>query len=167
LTIPFAALGALVAALIETTVLPLFPVAGATINLVLVLAIVATMAMGVEDGLVWAFVGGLMLDMLTPARPLGATALSLLLVVGVTVIVARFFPPDRRWPAMVATFVLTAVYHVVLLGVLRLTEGLDLTALQPRVVFVAAILNVLVALPAVVVLNVIERRFGAAERPDW
>lgn len=167
MTLPFAALGALVAALIETTVLPLFPIAGATINLVLVLAIVATMAMGVEDGLVWAFVGGLMLDMLTPARPLGATTLTLLLLVGVAVICARFFAPGRRYPAVVATFVLTFPYHALLLAVLRLTEGLDLGALQPRVVLFAAILNLMVAVPAVIAFTVVERRFGTAERPDW
>jgi rod shape-determining protein MreD len=167
LTLPFAALGALVAALIETTVLPLFPIAGATINLVLVLAIVATMTMGVEDGLVWAFVGGLMLDMLTPARPLGATTLTLLLVVGVAVLGARFSAPGRRWPALVATFVLTGAFHLLLVAVLNLTERLELGALQPRVVFVAAILNLLAAIPAVVAFTVIERRFGSAERPDW
>jgi D-3-phosphoglycerate dehydrogenase len=38
------------------------------------------MLMGVEDGLAWAFLGGLMLDMLVPARPLGATTLTLLLM---------------------------------------------------------------------------------------
>jgi rod shape-determining protein MreD len=167
LTLPFAALGALVAALIETTVLPMFPIAGATINLVLVLAVVATMTMGVEDGLVWAFVGGLMLDMLTPERPLGATTLTLLVVVGVAALAARLFAPGRRLPAVVATFVLTGAFHLGLLAVLRLTEGLDLGALQPRVVFVAAILNLLVAVPAVMAFTVVDRRFGTAERPDW
>lgn len=167
MTLPFAALGALVAALIETTVLPLFPIAGATINLVFVLAIVATMTMGVEDGLVWAFVGGLMLDMLTPGRPLGATTFTLLIVVGVAVLAARFFAPGRRWPAVAATFVLTGAFHLILLGVLNLTERIDVGALQPRVVFVAAVLNLIVAIPAVIVYAVVERRFGLAERPDW
>lgn len=167
MTLPFAALGALVAALIETTVLPLFPIAGATINLVFVLAIVATMTMGVEDGLVWAFVGGLMLDMLTPGRPLGATTFTLLIVVGVAVLAARFFAPGRRWPPVVATFVLTGAFHLVLLAVLNLTERLDVGALQPRIVFVAAMLNLLVAIPAAIAFTIVARRFGPAERADW
>lgn len=167
MTLPFAALGALIAALIETTVLPELPIAGATINLVLVLAVVATMTMGVEDGLVWAFVGGLMLDMLTPARPIGATTLTLLLVCGLAAVGARFFAPSRRLPAIVATFVLTWPYHAGLLAILVLTGGMAVGSLQPRIVLVAAIVNALVAIPAAYVLTSVERRFGATDRPDW
>ena len=76
LTIPFAALSALIAALLETTVLPEIPIAGATADLVLVVAVVATIMFGVEDGIVAAFVGGLLVDMLIPDRPLGAATLS-------------------------------------------------------------------------------------------
>ena len=89
MTLPFAALGALIAALIETTVLPELPIAGAQPDLVFTLAVVATMLLSAEDGLVWAFVGGLLIDLLVPARPIGATTLSLLLVVGVAALASR------------------------------------------------------------------------------
>ena len=166
MTLPLAAVGALVAALLETSVLPELQIAGTKPDLVLVLAIVATMIMGVEDGLVWAFFGGLMLDMLVPARPLGATTFVLLLVVGVAILVSRALGPSRV-PAIAAAFALTWMFHLVLLGVLSITEGLTLRTLEPRLVIAAAILNTLVAIPAAIVFRAMERRWGPAERSDW
>lgn len=167
MTLPFAALGALVAALLETTALAEIPFEGATVNLVLVLAIVATLVMGVEDGLVWAFAGGLLLDMLTPARPLGTTTLSLLLVMGIAAVTVRTWGTGGRWRPVLATFALTWVFHLLFLLVLVLVEGVGLGTLQPRVVLVAAILNSLLALPVALLFTALERRFGPAERSDW
>src|SRR4051812_8419628 len=50
LTFPSAALLALIGALLETTVLPEVPIAGATADLVLVVAVTATLILGIEDG---------------------------------------------------------------------------------------------------------------------
>ena len=113
LTVPFAALVALLAALLETTVLPEIPIAGATPDLVLVVAVTATLMMGIEDGLVAAFVGGLLTDMLIPQRPLGAGTLALLLVVGIAAAVARVAGPNRRWLAVALVVVLTPILHLV------------------------------------------------------
>lgn len=166
MTLPFAALGALVAALVETSVLPELQIGGAKADLVFVLAIVATMLMGVEDGLVWAFLGGLMLDMLLPARPLGATTLALLLAAGITMVGTRVLGPGR-FRAVVATFVLTWLFHLLLLGLLAATEGVALRTFEPRIVLLASILNAVIAVPAAVAFAAIDRRFGDAERPAW
>ena len=66
-------------------------------HLVLVVGIVVTVAVGLEAGLVWAFVGGLALDVLAD-RPLGSTSFALLLCVGATAVLGRLlvrFRPDR------------------------------------------------------------------------
>jgi len=98
LTIPFAALMALLAALLETTVLPEIPIAGATPDLVLVVAVTATLMLGIEDGLIAAFLGGLLTDMLIPERPLGAATLSLLLVLAYPLVLGAlgFYLPAER-----------------------------------------------------------------------
>lgn len=166
MTLPFAAIGALIAALLETSVLPELQIAGSRPDLVFALAISATMLMGVEDGLVWALVGGLMLDMLVPARPLGATTLALLLSVGVAMVATRALGPSRV-PAIVATFALTWLFHLLLVTVLVVTEGVTLRTFEPRLVLIAAVLNTLIAVPAAVTFRVLERRLGAAERADW
>jgi rod shape-determining protein MreD len=166
LTLPFAALGALVAALLEATVLAELPFMGAQVDLVLALAIVATMVLSAEDGFVWAFVGGLMLDMLIPARPIGATTLSLMLIVGLAAALAHFIGRGHRLAAVLAVFALTWVFQVVLIGVLVLSEGLALSVFEPRLVFIVALLNLVVGVPAALVMGAIGRRL-AAERVDW
>jgi rod shape-determining protein MreD len=166
LTLPFAALGALVAALLEATVLAELRFMGAQVDLVLALAIVATMVLSAEDGFVWAFVGGLMLDMLIPARPIGATTLSLMLIVGLAALLAHFIGRGHRLAAVLAVFALTWVFQVVLIGVLVLSEGLALSVFEPRLVFIAALLNLVVGVPAALIMGAIGRRL-AAERVDW
>ena len=81
MTLLLAAVGATVAALFELTVTTYLRVGGVQPHLVLVLAVIVTIAVGLEAGLVWAFVGGLALDVLAQ-RPLGSTAFALLLCVG-------------------------------------------------------------------------------------
>lgn len=166
MTLPFAALGALIAALVDTSVMPELRIAGARADLVFTLAIVATMIMGVEDGLVWAFLGGLMLDMLTPARPLGATTLALLLVTGAAMLATRLLGPSRA-RAIVAAFLLTWPFHLLTVGILSVTEGVALRSFEPRLVLISAVLNTLIAIPAAVAMRAVDRRFGPAERADW
>jgi rod shape-determining protein MreD len=103
-----AAAVALVAALFELTVVPHLSVDGAHPHLVLVLGVIWAVAAGAESGLVWAFVGGLALDVLAP-RPLGATAVALLLALGAVSLAAR--PLGRFRPA--APILLTPVASVV------------------------------------------------------
>ena len=166
LTIPFAALLTLVAALLETTVLPELPIAGATADLVFVCAIAATIVLGVEDGLAAAFLGGLMLDLLIPDRPLGAATLTLLLVLSLAMVVARVGGPSRRWLAVAMVVVLTPLLHALTAVLLVATEGVPLS-LSITTVLVAAFMNGLIAIPVATLFGSIERRFGSVERADW
>jgi len=166
LTIPFAALSALIAALLETTVLPEIPIAGATADLVLVVAIVATLMLGVEDGIVAAFVGGLLVDMLVPDRPLGAATVALLLTTGVAILASRLLGQNKRLAAVMLTILLTGVYHVLLSVVLVLTQN-AVFEIQPAVVLVAAFMNGIVAFLLATLFGAIEHRFGSVERVGW
>ena len=166
MTIPFAALFTLVAALIEATVLPELPIAGATVDLVLVCAVTATIVLGIEDGLAAAFLGGVMIDLLIPDRPLGAATLTLLIVLSLAVVVARIGGPSRRWLAVAMTVVLTPLLHGLMAVILVATEGVPL-AFSPASVLVAAFMNGLIAIPIATMFMAIERRFGTPERVDW
>jgi rod shape-determining protein MreD len=166
LTIPFAALIALFAALLETTVLPEIPIAGATPDLVLVVAVTATLLLGIEDGLIAGFLGGLLTDMLIPVRPLGAGTLSLLLVLGVAVAVARVAGPSRRWLTVALVVVSTPILHLALGLILVLAEGAPL-AIDPAAILIAAFMNGLVAIPIAAMFGALEHRFGSTERVDW
>jgi rod shape-determining protein MreD len=166
LTIPFAALFTLVAALIEATVLPELAIAGATADLVLVCAVTATIVLGIEDGLAAAFLGGVLIDLLIPDRPLGAATLTLLLTLSLAIVVARIGGPSRRWLAVAMTVVLTPLLHGLMAVILVATEGVPL-AFSLTAVLVAAFMNGLIAIPIATLFAAIERRFGTPERVDW
>ena len=69
-----AAIGATVTAIFELTISPYLRVGNAQPHLVFVLAVIWTVAVGLDSGLVWAFVGGIALDVLAQ-RPLGSIVL--------------------------------------------------------------------------------------------
>jgi rod shape-determining protein MreD len=64
-------------ALIQTTLLSRVSVLGGQPNLMLLVVLIWTVVRGVDEGLIWAFVGGLLLDLLS-GGPLAAMALALL-----------------------------------------------------------------------------------------
>jgi rod shape-determining protein MreD len=166
MSIPLAAVGAVVAALLETSVLPELTIAGAKPDLVLVLAVAATTMIGVEDGLVWAFVGGLMLDLLTPARQLGATSFALLVLVGAAAGLGRVFPHRRIAITVLMVAVLGALHQFVLAAALGLTTGLSASPSLEAVVPVV-ILDTLLAVPVAFALQLLWQRFGPHDRIDW
>jgi rod shape-determining protein MreD len=134
MTLLVAAIAATVAAIVELTVTPYLRVGDAQPHLVFVLAVVWTVAVGVDSGLVWAFVGGLVLDTLAQ-RPLGTTAFALLVVVGATAVLGRSLARIRPVVAIIATLLLSLVYSmtlVLLFSVLRppstLTDPLRVVA---------------------------------------
>ncbi|MEA2676001.1 MAG: hypothetical protein QOJ81_142 [Chloroflexota bacterium] len=166
MTIPFAAFFTILAALLETTLLPELPIAGATADLVLICATCAAIVLGIEDGLAAAFLGGMMIDLLIPDRPLGTATLSLLLVLSLALIAARMAGPSRRWLAVAMAVVLTPLLHVVMAVILVATEGVPF-AFSFAALLVAAFMNGLVAIPVATLFIAIEHRFGTAERVDW
>ncbi len=116
-----AAVGAVVTALLQLTVVPYLRIGDAQPDLVLVFAVTATVAGNIEVGLVWAFIGGLMIDVLAP-RPLGMTSFMLLISVGIAAGLGRTLDRARYLAPVVAVFVtsvLTSLLFVVLYGALR------------------------------------------------
>ncbi len=166
MTIPFAALVALLAALLETSVLPEIQIAGATVDLVLICAIAAALAFGVTDGLVAAFLGGLLVDLLVPDRPLGAATLALLLATGLAAAATSLLGSNRRLAAVGLAFAATIVYEVALTLVLVLTENAPL-AVSPSTVLVASVMSAVLIIPVVAMFTVLDRRFGPVERTPW
>ncbi len=166
MSIPLAAVGAVVVALLEVSVLPELTIAGVKPDLIFIFSVTATMMIGIEVGLTWAFVGGLMLDLLTPGRQLGATSLVLLLLAGVIIVAARFLPQRRVLVATGAVFILAWGFQVLEAFLLGVTTGLDpmdsWTSLLP-----IALVDAAIALPIAAVMRVVWLRYGVTERLDW
>jgi rod shape-determining protein MreD len=161
-----AAIGATVTAIFELTVGPYLRVGNAQPHPVFIFAIIWTVAVGLESGLVWAFVGGIALDVLAQ-RPLGVSSFALIIGVGITAAITR--PFIRIRPLVVAPVValLSLVYSMtlyVLLGALgsSVASSDPVGVLAPGVVY-DAVLAVLVGPLAVAIHD----RHTAEERADW
>ena len=171
MSLVLAAVGAAVAALIQSSILPFTAAGGAGLDLVLVLAVVWTMMVGLEGGLIWAFLGGLIIDVLL-MRPLGLTSFVLLLAVGAAWLVGRVSPRSSyaMYPIVVATAAITAGIvsglTIVLIGALRgLPPGVGPLS---QAVPTGLLAGLAAAVIAPVPILIQRRRFGDdTERVDW
>ena len=77
--------------------------------------VIWTIAAGIDRGITWAFVGGLVLDSLL-GRPLGVSAFALLASVGGAALIAQPFPRLRLVAPVVAVPVLTIVNSVLIMS---------------------------------------------------
>jgi rod shape-determining protein MreD len=166
MTLLLAALGAVATALLELTVGPYLRIGDAQPHLVLVLGVIVTIAVGLEAGLVWAFVGGLALDVLAP-RPLGSSAFALLLCVGGASILARSFARLRPIVPIGAVFILSLGYSMILfvtMGALGEPVPVDdpVSVILPGAIYDA----VLAAIIGPLAIAIHDRRMDQ-ERVDW
>lgn len=156
-----AAVGAVVASLLETSVLPELR---ASIDLVLAFALLSGMLLSTEEGLTWAFVGGLSLDLLSPGtRALGSTTLCLLLATGCALLIARVAQPPRLLTVVVTVVALTFVYHALVALVLAATTGVGLSGFSFAAAAVTALLNGLLVAAAGRAIRGLSARFSPAE----
>jgi rod shape-determining protein MreD len=166
MTLLLAAVGATVMAVVELTVGPYLQVGTTEPHLVLVVGIVVTVAVGLEAGLVWAFVGGLVLDVLAQ-RPLGSSAFALLLCMGATAVLARFLVRIRVLVPIIATLLLSLAYSMILFVAFnalsaKIPVADPLRVLLPTVVYD----TVLAALIGPLAVSIHDRRLDQ-ERIDW
>ena len=161
-----AAVGATVAGLLELTVVPHLGINGAHPHPVLVFGVVWTVAIGIESGLVWAFAGGLVLDVLAQ-RPLGSSAFTLLVSIGGAAIVARLLSRVRPLAPIILVFVFSLVNSLLLLLV---TGALTVRVQAPDpigTVLPGAIYDLVLAAVVGPLAVSLWDRHTEQERPEW
>ncbi|MBK5287873.1 MAG: rod shape-determining protein MreD [Acidimicrobiia bacterium] len=109
----FAAIGATAAALLELSLVPYVQIGDAHPHPVLVFGVIWSITAGLESGLVWAFVGGVVLDSLAP-RPFGASVFALVIAVGMSVLISRTFIRIRPLAPVIAVPIVSLVYSMTL-----------------------------------------------------
>ena len=111
------AVGAVVQAQVLPIVLP--PLVGADLrpHLLVLLVVAVTLVEGVREGAVWAFMGGLLLDLMSPVTPMGTNALCLLFVALLTSL--GLYIPLRVSLIMplVMTALATLFYYLLLMSI--------------------------------------------------
>jgi rod shape-determining protein MreD len=166
MTLLLAAVGATVTALLELTVGPYVRFGLAQPHLLLVFGIVVTVAVGLEAGLVWAFVGGLVLDVLAQ-RPLGSTAFALLLCMGATAVLGRLLLRLRPIVPVLATLLLSLFYSMTLYVAFNALRT-PIPVADPIALLIPGVIydTLLAALIGPLVISIHDRRIET-ERLDW
>ena len=167
MNLPLAAAGVMVLALLELSVSPYLRIAGLKPDLVLIAVVAIGSVFGLERAIGWAFVGGLMLDLLSagPYRPLGATAFTLLLIAGLAAATSRLFPSGRIAVTVGLTLLLGVLYHLLILFFISLR---GVSAEDPLgTALPIAVLDAALALPAALGAVLVARRVEQREGLGW
>ncbi len=166
MSLTLAAVGAVVAALVQSTLVPYLEIGGARLDLVLIVAVIAVVVIGIDHGLAVAFVGGLIIDILAP-RPLGSTAFVLLVAVGAAAGLGRFVPRGRGLSTVAAVFLtslLSPLLFLVVYGALRGPIPVDepFASIMPDAMY-----NTVIALLAGPLAVYAHARYFEKDRIDW
>ncbi len=109
----------IVLAIVQSTILPKFPVLGFVPLLVLLVALAWGLLHTLEEGVAWAFIGGLLIDLFS-VGPLGATSLALMAAVTAVILIQRNFPESRFVLPALLSFLATIIFWFVYLLLLRI-----------------------------------------------
>lgn len=109
-------------ALLQTTVMPRITVLGVHPDLVLMAVVAWSVLRGSREGMVWALIGGVVIDLFS-AAPFGISTLTLLIISFASGLgQASFFRIDLLVPIMIIVPA-TLVYQLIIAGLLSLLTG--------------------------------------------
>ncbi len=106
-------------AIVQSAILPRFPIVGLTPQLLFLVALVWGNQRGLEEGLIWAFIAGIFVDLFSLA-PLGISSLAFMAGVAGPLLLQPILPPRRLLVAMLQAGLGTLVYLSVYAVGLRL-----------------------------------------------
>lgn len=152
------------AAILQSTALAHLTVVGLKVDLVLLLIVAWSIRRGVEDGLVWAFIGGVAVDLLS-AGPFGASVVGY----GFAAVLVGSLGPTMRQVSVLLPLVLTPLASVIatlVSAVVMAALGWPVPwpATVALVILPAAVLDSLAMLPVYPIVSLADRRPRA---PDW
>ncbi len=104
---------------IQTSVLPRLPMWGVVPQLMLLAAVAWGLLEGLEEGALWGFIAGILMDMFSLA-PLGTSALAFMVAVTVAALLYRTLPINRIILPVILVIVATLTWLFVYILLLRL-----------------------------------------------
>lgn len=143
-------------ALMQATVFPSSELIGIFPDVTLVIILVWSAVRGIREGLVWAFLTGILLDTLA-LDPLGANALALLPVVLLGAFSGRAFFQSNLIVPIIACVAATFLHAIVLLLV-RSAGGASISiAPLMRIIMLQSVLNVMIVPPIYLIGSLAQR----------
>lgn len=147
----------LLLAVVQTAVLPHFPILGLIPQLSFLVALAWGLLRGMNEGIVWAFIGGLLLDLFSVA-PMGVTSLSFMLAILAVVWIENAIPADRFFVPVIMTAAATVINLLIYLILLRLL-GYPTTLQEAAALLPTAILHGALILPIYWLMFYLDRTF--------
>lgn len=146
----------IVLTVLQTAVLPQFPILGYVPQLGFLVAVSWSLISGMDEGIIWAFIAGLFQDLFTVA-PVGGSALTYMAAVLVVTAVVRILPTNRFLLPMLMGALATLVQQMLYVIYLRLFGyGLSFTAVVNLLPLL--VLNGVVILPVYWIMLTLNRR---------
>lgn len=153
--------------MLQSSVMPYLSIAGVKPDLALLVVISFCLVRGMREGLFWAFIGGLCLDLFSGA-PFGASATSLVLAclltgVGSSGLLGALSP---AWPGVVA-FLTTITYDSIFTALLQITGWkVAWGASLLKIVLPSALLNAFLTMPVYWAVRWLHER-TSQEQLEW
>ncbi|MCP4424070.1 MAG: rod shape-determining protein MreD [Chloroflexi bacterium] len=142
-------------AVAQTAALPRFPILGMIPQLPFLVALSWGLLRGVNEGVIWAFIGGLCLDLFS-VGPLGATALAFMAAILAVAWIENAMPSSRFFLPILMAALATLIYFFVYLLLLRLL-GYPLNLQAATEWLPVALLHGVLVLPIYWLMHLLER----------
>lgn len=153
-------------ALIQATVMPHLRIWGVFPDLPLLAVVSWALLRGVREGMIWGFIAGLAVDLMSGA-PFGTATVSLMVVGGISGLgEATVFRTHVALP-LVTVAGATILYDLLFLLVMQLS-GQPVVWLESlwRTILPSAVLNMLISPPVLGLMHLLHRWFGR-EKMEW
>lgn len=145
-------------AILQTAVLPFFPILGLSPQLPFLVALSWALLRGMEEGVIWAFIGGVFVDMFSVA-PMGGSALSFMVGIAAVLWIQQAMPTSRFLLPVLLAFLSTVIYLLVYFVFLRALDYVTGFAGLPAL-FSLTLLHAVLILPVYWLALFVDRRIS-------
>lgn len=159
-----AVIGAIGAALLE--VMPYVSIGEAHPHPVLVFGIIWVVAAGLDRALVWAVVGGIVVDALAQ-RPLGSTAFTLLLAFGAAAVLARLLARLRPIVPILAVAILSGAHSLLQFVLYSAMRSPIVVANPVDIILPGVAYDIVLAILFGPLVVAVRDRYAEQDRLDW
>jgi len=158
-----------IVSLVQSVVLPQAVPLAARPQLIVMLVVAVCLVEGLHDAIIWGFIGGLLLDLMSgPVLPLGSNALILVLVALLASLGQADPFHDQVFVPLATVFFCTIFYNVMIM-LLAFALGQEVPFLDNllRVALPSAVLNTILMPVAYSAMLWLSERIGRRVRVEW
>lgn len=154
-------------ALLQASVARHFVVRGALPGVLLVVVVCWGILRGMDEGMIWGFFGGLVLDLFS-GWPFGTITVSLVIVASVVSLGEGTFIRTHALLPLATVFGATLLYYLIVLFILTSTQHtIDWPTALREIALPSAVYNALLTIPIFPLVRRLEDRVYPTPRANW